>query len=278
MSTASCSGLEEPTKMHLQDLLKFAEDISIEAGHILLKGFRSKDTVISYKSRTDLVTNIDKESEEFLFNIIKIKYPDHSIIAEEGSRKDAEGEFVWYVDPLDATNNFAHGIPFFCVSIGIYSTKLKQVVAGIVYDPYHNELFKACHGQGAFLNNEEIRVSAINEIGISIIATGFPYRKAEMQNNNLSEFNAFLPKIQGIRRIGSAALDLSYVACGRIDGYWEPWLSPWDMAGGSIIVREAGGMVTNYLNGVFDPEFPEIVASNGLIHGQMIKILETIKR
>lgn len=264
--------------MDLKRIVDFTEEIAIDAGKILLNGFRSEDTTISYKSRTNLVTNIDKKSEEFLFKNIEKKYPNHTIIAEEGSRRDAAGEFVWYVDPLDATNNFAHGIPFFCISIGIFSRVMERVVAGVVFDPYNDELFKGIMNDGAFLNNERIHVSSINDIGISILGTGFPYNKTDTKNNNLAEFNAFLPMIQGVRRLGSAALDLCYLACGRIDGYWEPGLYPWDMAAGSLIVQEADGMVTKYNGNRFEPEYPEILASNGKIHKNMIDILKSIQK
>lgn len=259
--------------MDLNRIAEFTEEIAKEAGKILLKGFRSAETTISYKSKTNLVTNIDKESEEFLFTKIKTEFPEHTIIAEEGSRRDTQGEYTWYIDPLDATNNFAHGIPYFCVSIGLFSNTHKRVVLGIVYDPYHNETFRAIHNKGSFLNGSPVKVSDSDDIGISIIATGFPYDKANIEKNNLREFNIFLPRIQGIRRIGSAALDLCYVACGRIDGYWEPGLFPWDMAAGSLLVEEAGGTVTRYNGEIFMPEYPEILASNGKIHNKMVELL-----
>ncbi len=259
--------------MDLQKVAEFTEEIAKNAGEILLKGFRSESTTISYKSKTNLVTNIDRESEKYLFNSIKEKYPAHSIIAEEGSRRDSQGEFIWYVDPLDATNNFAHGIPFFCISIGVFSIQLKKVVLGIIYDPLHNEIFRGIKGDGSFLNGQRIHVSSSDDIGISLLATGFPYNKNDTEKNNVKEFNTFLPCIQGIRRLGSAALDLSYLACGRIDGYWEPGLHPWDMAAGSIIVEEAGGIVTQYNGEPFDPEYPEILASNGKLHRTMIDLL-----
>jgi myo-inositol-1(or 4)-monophosphatase len=260
----------------LKTMAGFGEEIAFEAGKILLNGFRSENTKISYKSRTNLVTNIDKESEAFLFDKIKVTFPGHTIIAEEGSRTDKQGDFIWYVDPLDATNNFAHGIPFFCISIGVFSKEAGKVIAGIVYDPYHKEVFKSYLGGGAFLNSEKIHVSTIDDIGIGVVSTGFPYNKSDVRNNNSREFSAFLPKVQGVRRLGSAALDLSYVACGRIEGYWEPGLSPWDTAGGSIIVEEAGGIVSKYNNEKFDPEFPQVVASNGKIHKQMLEILKSV--
>ena len=258
--------------MH-EEFIDFTREISKEAGIILLRGFRSDKTVISYKSRTDLVTDADRASEAFLVDRISKRFPDHTIIAEEGSRKDAAGGYIWYVDPLDGTNNFAHGIPLFCVSIGVFSIELRQVVAGVVYNPFLNEMFTAVRGKGAFLNEMPIRVSSLDDIGISLVATGFPYDKAISENNNLKEFNRIIPRIQGIRRMGSAAIDLSYVACGRLDGYWEAKLNSWDMAAGSLIVEEAGGRVTRYNGGNFHPEFPEIAASNGKIHNQLLSLL-----
>ncbi|OHD64898.1 MAG: hypothetical protein A2176_04660 [Spirochaetes bacterium RBG_13_51_14] len=255
------------------DIAEFARELSIEAGKILLRGFRSSKTIVSYKSNTNLVTDADRASEDFLVSQISERFPQHAIIAEEGSRKDAPGGYIWYVDPLDGTNNFAHGLPFFCVSLGIYSIQLKRVVVGVVYNPFLNEMFTAIRGSGAFLNGERIRVSSLDDIGISIVATGFPYDKAVSENNNLKEFNRILPKIQGIRRMGSAAIDLSYVACGRLDGYWEGKLQPWDIAAGSLIVEEAGGRVSRYDGGEFRLDYPEIAASNGRIHDQLIALL-----
>jgi myo-inositol-1(or 4)-monophosphatase len=251
----------------------FARTISREAGAILLRGFRSGATVISYKSRTDLVTDADRASEDFLVSRISERYPSHAIIAEEGSRKNADGGFLWYVDPLDGTNNFAHGLPFFCVSIGVYSQSEKTVVAGAVYNPFLGEMFSAFRGGGAFLNGKPICVSSLDDIGISLVATGFPYDKAVSPDNNLREFNRILPEIQGTRRMGSAAIDLSYVACGRLDGYWEGKLKSWDMAAGSLIVEEAGGRVSKFDGSVFDPEYPEIAATNGKIHDRLVSLL-----
>jgi len=256
-----------------RDFADFAREISREAGSIILRGFRSSKTVISYKSRTDLVTDADRASEKHLVERISARFPDHAIIAEEGSRKETAGDFIWYVDPLDGTNNYAHGLPFFCVSIGVYCITLKKIVAGVVYNPFLEELFTAVRDGGAFLNDSPIHVSTLDDIGVSLVATGFPYDKALSDNNNLKEFNRIILRIQGIRRIGSAAIDLSYVACGRLDGYWEGKLKSWDMAAGSLIVEEAGGRVTTYNRGPFDPEFPEIVASNGRIHDQLISLL-----
>ncbi len=260
----------------LKEITDFAEEISREAGSLLLSGFRSDTTEISYKSRTNLVTNMDRASEEFLFNAVNDRFPKHSIIAEEGSRKDTADNFTWYIDPLDATNNYAHGLPIFCVSIGIYSRELDRVAAGVIYDPLHDELFRAHHKGGAFLNGNPISVSGIDEMGISVLATGFPYEKEDPEKNNLKQFINVLPNVQGMRRMGSAAIDLAYVACGRLDGYWEPELQPWDMAAGAIIVEEAGGTVTAYNGRKFDPEIAEIIATNGKIHISLIDILASV--
>jgi myo-inositol-1(or 4)-monophosphatase len=272
MNSTSWSGWDSKSEMRTE-LAEFARTLAREAGAILLKGFRSGKTVISYKSRTDLVTDADRESEDFLVARISERYPAHAIIAEEGSRKKADGDYLWYVDPLDGTNNFAHGLPFFCVSIGVFSLSENKVIAGAVYNPFLDEMFSAARGKGAFLNGERIRVSSLEDIGISLVATGFPYDKAISPDNNLREFNRILPLIQGTRRMGSAAIDLSYVASGRLDGYWEGKLKSWDMAAGSLIVEEAGGRVSRYDGSPFDPEYPEIVASNGKIHEQLVSLL-----
>lgn len=258
-----------------EELSEFAVELCRGAGSILLKGFRSKSTQISYKSRTDIVTNIDRESEEFIVSEIRHTFPDHSIIAEEGNSNDTGGEYTWYVDPLDATNNFAHGIPFFCVSIGLYSSIQNRIISGAVYDPSHDEMFHSFYMGGSFCNAEKLHVSNTRDIGIALLATGFPYAKENMDKNNLKQLNVFLPRVQCIRRLGSAALDLCYLAAGRTDGYWEPMLHPWDTAAGSLIVTEAGGRVTKYNGEPFDPEFPEILASNGILHDRMIEIIHT---
>ncbi|HPA70867.1 MAG TPA: inositol monophosphatase family protein [Spirochaetota bacterium] len=257
----------------MKELRDFAADIALKAGALLMEGFRSRSTVISYKSRTDLVTNRDRESEALLFGAVRKRFPGHTIVAEEGSRSDSGGDLAWFIDPLDATNNYAHGLPFFCVSIGVFSRSAGKVVAGVVYDPVHEEMFSAWQGGGAWLNEAPIRVSATGDIGISLLATGFPYDRQNPEKSNITQFGMMSPRVQGIRRLGSAALDLCYTACGRFDGYWEPELKPWDMAAGAVIVEEAGGRVTSYDGGSFHPEFPEIVASNGLIHDEMLATL-----
>jgi len=257
----------------MKGMLDFAAGISREAGALLLDGFRNSRTIVSYKSRTDLVTNMDRASEKLIFDSIRKKFPDHTVIAEEGSRSDADGDFVWYVDPLDGTNNYAHGLPFFCVSIGVFSKSRERIEAGVVYNPFLDELFTALRGGGASLNGRRIGVSAIGDIGISMLATGFPYDRTGPLRKNLGHFNDFMPLIQGIRRLGAAAIDLCYVACGRLDGFWEGNLKPWDTAAGTLMVEEAGGRVSRYDGSRYDPEYPEVLASNGNIHDAMIGVL-----
>lgn len=261
--------------MEYDKITSTAISICKTAGQILLEGYYRSDITINYKSRTNLVTNIDYESEQCIVENIKTHFPGHDIIAEEGSINKANSHYIWYVDPLDATNNFAHKIPLFCVTIALYSREVNSTVVGVVYEPLRDECFYAWKGGGAYLNAKRIYVSQIQDIGISVIATGFPYKKDDPDVNNLKQFNNVLPHVQGIRRMGSAAIDLSYVACGRFDGYWEPMLYPWDMAAGALIVEEAGGMVTKYNGERFDPEYPEICATNGLIHTQLLDCINT---
>lgn len=258
----------------MNDLRTFAEMISKNAGAILLSGFRAKSTTISYKSITDIVTNMDRKSEEYLCEEIRKHYPEHEIVAEEGSGKESTSDSVWYIDPLDATNNYAHGIPFFCVSIGVFSKKLQKVIVGVVYDPIHDELFSAHRGGGSTLNGTPISVSGTSSLHRAFLATGFPVNRDPACRDNIDEFTRLAPTSMGIRRIGSAALDLCYTACGRFDGYWEPELKPWDMAAGALIVEEAGGQVTRYDGGEFIPVIPEIVATNGKIHKELLRYIE----
>lgn len=256
-----------------EEIAAVSVEISLEAGNLLMTGFRSSSTQISYKSRTDMVTSMDVESERLICSGIWKNFPGHAIIAEEGHGRDSDCEFIWYVDPLDATNNYAHGIPFFCVSIGVYSRIMDRMVCGTVYDPCHREMFQASLNSGASVNGSRIEVSGTSDPGIALFSTGFPYAKDDMEHNNLRELSSILPNIQCVRRLGSAALDLCYTACGRIDGYWEPMLKPWDTAAGSLILEEAGGMVTKYDGSTFDPLYPEIAASNGNLHDFLIGML-----
>ncbi|MDI6697411.1 MAG: inositol monophosphatase family protein [Candidatus Saccharicenans sp.] len=247
-----------------------AREAAQEAGRYLLQGLGQKKEV-DFKGQVDLVTSFDRRSEEMIFRRLSQAFPDHSFLAEEEIRRDRASDYCWLVDPLDGTTNYAHGLPVFCVSIAL-SFK-KEVVLGVVYDPAREEIFTAVRGQGAYLNGQPVRVSETAELGRSLLATGFPYDVRSSNDNNLDHFSNFAVRAQAIRRLGSAALDLCYVACGRFDGYWEKKLKPWDLAAGSLLVEEAGGRVSNLEGGDFNVFSPHIVASNGHIHQSMLEIL-----
>ena len=251
--------------------LQFMKEISIEAGKILLYWFR-KDFEVKSKAGSELVTTADNESEEFIIETIGEKYPETSVIAEESNSGECGKEEVFIVDPLDGTNNFAYGIPFFCVSIA-YQLK-NEIILGVINDPFNEELFSCSKGEGAWLNEEPIKVSSREKLNDSILATGFPYTRELKEDSNIPEFIDFLMKTRGLRRFGSAALDLAFVASGRIDGFWEKSLKPWDISAGGLLVLEAGGRVSNFYNEEWDNKIDNIIASNGKIHEEMIDVIK----
>lgn len=259
--------------MNIKDLKKIkriAEEAARSAGDLLRDGLL-KDFKISYKGAVDLVTEIDMASEDLIVNIIKQRFPDHLILAEEGHRDEKGSGYKWIIDPLDGTTNYAHRFPFFCVSIGVEVDG--EVMFGIVYDPLRDEAFTAEKGKGTYLNNKVISVSTTARLADSLLVTGFAYDVRESARNNFNHFYNFSLKSIGVRRTGSAALDLCYVASGRLDGFWEMNLSPWDTAAGYLIVREAGGKVTDFSGGMFSIYSREILASNSKIHEEMVDIL-----
>ncbi len=222
----------------------------------------------------NLVTAVDLESERLIVGRIEALYPDHGIRSEEGAiplPSGGPGKPTWVIDPLDGTNNFAHGYPVFAVNIAIMAGD--QILVGVTYDPLRDELFCAGEGRGATLNGRTIRVSGRSTLGESIIATGFPYDKATNPDNNVPQFNAVVPHVRGIRRSGSAALDLAYVAAGRLDAYWEHGTAAWDVAAGILLVREAGGTVTDYDSGEPTVDHGRFVASNGRVHSALLEAL-----
>lgn len=241
-----------------------------EAGAILREGY-GRSHRPELKGRIDLVTEYDRRSERLLLNRIAGRFPGHAVLAEESGAHETGGNVRWIVDPLDGTTNFAHNYPFFCVSIGVEVAG--ELAAGVVYDPIRDELFAAAVGQGATLNGRAIQVSDIPRVDQGLLVTGFPYGVREHPERSVPVFQAFLTRAQGVRRDGSAALNLCYLACGRFDGFWEGDLSPWDMAAGVLIVREAGGKVTGYDGGAFHLEAREILGTNGEIHEEMREIL-----
>ncbi|OQY27210.1 MAG: hypothetical protein B6244_11400 [Candidatus Cloacimonetes bacterium 4572_55] len=236
-----------------------------------IKKMTGKIRNIRYKGAIDLVTEADLNSEKILLDHLRNRFPDHNFLTEEKGKLEGNSEYRWIIDPLDGTTNFAHNFPAYCVSIGLQYKG--ETIIGVVNDVSRNELFYAEKGQGASLNNNRIYVSQVENLNISLLATGFPYDIRTNPNNNMEEFQNFLLKAQAIRRPGSAAIDLCHVACGRFDGFWEPRLHPWDIAAGDLIVREAGGQVTDYRGGSLDLFGDQILASNSKIHQEMIDTL-----
>ncbi len=234
-----------------------------------------KETEITYKGEINIVTEVDKLCERNIISIISDHYPDHSFLAEEEMTDEAfTGKYRWIIDPLDGTTNYAHGYRCFCTSIALQ--REDEVILGVVYDPVTNELFYAEKGKGAFLNGVNIHVSDTTELTKSLLSTGFPYDIREGKKTNLEYFNTMAIKAQAIRRDGAAALDLCYLAAGRFDGFWELKLMPWDMAAGALVVTEAGGTVTNLNNGELNIFNDDILATNGLIHEEMLGIISNV--
>ena len=253
------------------EFLEAAKSAAREAGGLLRENL-DKRSEIMFKGTVDLVTHFDAESQEMIFRRLSAAFPGHGFLAEEGLSLPGKSHFRWIIDPIDGTTNFAHTFPIFCVSIALEEKGV--IVVGVVYDPMRDELFEAVKGRGASLNGARIRVSNIPELGKALLATGFPYDVRTSSFNNVREFNAFIVRAQAVRRCGSAALDLCYVACGRFDGFWELKLKPWDVAAGALIVEEAGGRVSDFGGRTFDPFSERALASNGRIHEEMRKVLE----
>jgi myo-inositol-1(or 4)-monophosphatase len=246
------------------------EGIARQAGVVLMGGYGNVRHV-QQKGVIDLVTEFDKRSEEIILSFIQKEFPDYAILAEESGRNETISEYQWVIDPLDGTTNFAHGIPIFCVSIGLL--KNNSPIVGVVYDPFRSEMFSAESGHGASLNNQPIHVSSRSDLGQAVVSTGFPYDVRTNPRNNLAHFVQFQLRTQAVRHLGSAALDCTWTAMGRLDGYWEFGVKPWDIGAGALIVREAGGLVT-FVDG--DEDFlstDSILVSNGLLHEQMLRVL-----
>jgi myo-inositol-1(or 4)-monophosphatase len=283
-----------------------AARIAREAG-ARLREFFAEGVATEYKGDVDLVTVADRSSEKLIRERLAEAFPEHGIFGEEGTRDRLDADFRWYVDPLDGTTNFAHGFPQFCVSLGLEDRRIQEdrrapedrgttgpesqgqnqlqraarlapdedgtLVAAVLYDPMRDELFVAERGRGAWLNGHPIRVSRVPELSEALAATGFPSRKRH-ENPNIHFYQEFTLRSHGVRRAGSAALDLAYVAAGRLDGYWEFNLNPWDTAAGILLVEEAGGRATDFSGGPFRLDSREILASNGLIHAELVGLFE----
>ena len=254
-----------------------AAPIAMEAG-ALLREFYARGVETEYKTDVDLVTEADRTSEKLLLDRLTATFPEHGIFGEEGTRERLGAEYRWYVDPLDGTTNFAHGFPVFCVSLGLEHRPAGtseeadgELVAGVLYDPMRDELFVAEKGKGAYLNGRPLHASKTPKLGQALLATGFPSRSRH-QNPNAQFYHEITMRSHGVRRAGSAALDLAYVAAGRVDAYWEFRLNPWDTAAGALLVTEAGGTLTRFDGSAFRLDSTEILATNGLLKDELITV------
>jgi len=255
-----------------EDRLQAAIEASKRAG-IYLMDVLDRQREIRMKGDVDIVTDADKGAERIIHEIISKEYPEDQFMAEEGTSNKSSSDLLWVVDPLDGTTNYAHRFPVFCVSIALVKDGIPQL--GCIYNPNLDELFTSHRGEGAFLNDEPIKVSSTNQLISSLLATGFPYDIRESKADNMNNFYAFYKNnAQAVRRAGSAAIDLAYTACGRFDGYWEMKLHPWDMAAGILLVEEAGGKITDFAGAPVDLFKGEVLASNGIIHEQMQQVLK----
>lgn len=264
--------------LDLNAALPTVEAIAREAGAILRRYYERPRTTQRKDTRTNLVTEADTASEEFIVEALRAAFPDHHIVGEEGGGYGPDPDqtpYHWYVDPLDGTTNFAHRLPFFCVSLALSGPDLLPVL-GVVHDPVMDNTYKAIRGQGAALNGRPLHVSAVDQLAEALVVTGFAYDRWTNPDNNTDNFANFVRRAQGVRRIGAAALDLCWVAAGRCDVYWEHGPKPWDVQAGILLVQEAGGKVTDYAGDLSRTALSgsRIVATNGLLHDQALDVLQ----
>jgi myo-inositol-1(or 4)-monophosphatase len=252
--------------------LEAAVEIAQEAGKILREEM-TRPVSIAYKGDFDLVTQADRRSEALIVSRLQKYFPGHAVAAEEGTGKDTASDYCWHVDPLDGTTNFAHRYPCFCVSMAL--TYKKELQLGVIYNPVYDELFTAARGEGACFNGKKIHCSKINALKNSLLCTGFPNHNREA-NPNFHFYWDFTLRSHGVRRDGSAALDLAFVAMGRFEGFWEFGLNPWDTAAGVMLVEEAGGKITDMQGQPYTLGGPSILASNGLIHAETLKVISEV--
>ncbi len=257
-----------------KNYLEAAVEIAHEAGKVLREELE-RPPDIAYKGDFDLVTQADRRSEAVIVSRLKKYFPEHAVAAEEGTGKDTGSEFRWHVDPLDGTTNFAHGYPCFCVSMAL--AEKNELLAGVVYNPVYDELFTAARGEGAMCNGKKIHCSKIPSLKTSLLCTGFPNHKRHA-HPNIHYYWDFTLRSHGVRRDGSAALDLAYVACGRFEGFWEFGLNPWDTAAGVLLVEEAGGKISDLEGRPYALGGKSILASNGLVHEEMTQIAAEIAK
>lgn len=231
---------------------------------------------IERKNKFDFVTEIDLESERLIISTIKQRFPEHAIFSEESAKESVRDQYRWIIDPLDGTTNYIHAYPAFAISIALEYQQ--EIILGVIYDPLRDELFYGKKGGGAFVNGKAIRVSHISELKDSLLATGFPFRSKEYLNIYLTAFASLFRRVSGIRRAGSAALDFAHLACGRCDGFWEIGLSPWDIAAGSVLIEEAGGLITDFGGGHQHIWTGNVVAGNKFIHDEVLKVVKEVFR
>lgn len=258
----------------IKTYLEVAVEVAQEAGKTLREEMQRPPS-IAYKGDFDLVTQADRRSETLIVNRLQKYFPEHAVAAEEGTGKDTASEYRWHVDPLDGTTNFAHGYPCFCVSMALASKN--ELLVGVIYNPVYDELFTAARGEGATFNGKKIHCSKIDTLKNSLLCTGFPNHNRQA-NPNIHFYWDFTLRSHGVRRDGSAALDLAFVAMGRFDSFWEFGLNPWDTAAGVVLVEEAGGKVTDMQGQPYGLGGPSILASNGLIHGEMVRVASEVTR
>ena len=267
--------MSDPRVPQQLEIATRATAIAIEAG-VLIRGFFERGVTTEYKGDVDLVTEADRASEKLITERLAAAFPSHGIYGEEGVRQRIDSEYRWYVDPLDGTTNFAHGFPVFCVSLGLEhrppgltAGQDGELIAGVVYDPTRDELFVTEKGNGAWLNGRRIHVSGTKRLAEALLATGFPSRKRHV-SPNIHFYQELTLRSHGVRRAGSAALDLAYTACGRVDAFWEFHLNPWDTAAGALLVEEAGGRITRFDGAPFRLDSSETMATNGLLHEELL--------
>lgn len=253
------------------EFLHFAIDTAKAAGKIQMSYFGNISSLEKKSNNIDLLTNADTESEKYIISKIRLNFPSHSIISEESNNDIKESDYTWVVDPLDGTTNFAHNLPIFAVSIAL--KKKNKIICGVVHNPAADKCFYAEYGKGAFLNDRKISPSNTDALAESLLATGFPYDHDEKYDTSFKIFKDFYDRTRGLRRLGAAALDLCFVAMGRFDGYYEYGLESWDMCAGALIAEEAGGKVTDWDNSKLPHDGSRILATNALIHQEMVKIL-----
>jgi len=258
----------------VSSFVEVAAEIASEAGS-LLRYYFERRVAFEMKGEHDLVTEADRASEKLVVERLKKHFPSHSIVAEEGGGQDLSSEYRWYVDPLDGTTNFAHSYPVWNVTLGL--EKNGEMIAGVVFDPNRDELFTAERGSGAFLNGRRIAVSKAARVADGLFSTGFPNHNRTV-NPNIHFFHELAQTAHGVRRGGSAAIDLAYVACGRLDGFWEIGLSPWDLAAGVLLVEEAGGARSDMHGGPHNVHSPHLLTDNGLVHAELLEVFEKLWR